>query len=110
MPFVAPVIGWLFTSLVSVFARWFVLEKAFKLAFATIIIGLIFALVASMSSCVSGVCGAAISGMSSSHHNFAVGLGAVFNGTTLTAVSCYMAVWTGCQLYTIKKRLMDLLK
>ena len=108
MPFLAPVIGWLFFAMVEFFSKFFTLQRAFRLAFAAIMIALLVSLAVTMKSCVTGVCGAAIGSLSASHGNFAVGLGMVFNSTTYTALSCYVTVWTGCQLYIIKKKWVEL--
>jgi hypothetical protein len=109
MPLLATFISSVFGALLSVFSRFFVLEKAAKLAAVTVCLGLTAALVASMRSCVDGVCAASISGISASHPNFSVGLGVVINKTTLAAVGCYMSVWIICQLYVIKKKAINIL-
>lgn len=108
MPLLAPIISWLFTALVTIFLKFFTIQKAFRLAFAVVLIGLVTALFFSAKSCVTGVCGAAIASMSANHHYFAVGLGMAFNSTTGTAVSCYIGVWVSCQLYVVKKRFIEL--
>lgn len=109
MPLLATFLSTLFGAAFSFFARFFVLEKAAKLAGVTVAIALATALVASMRSCVDGVCATSISGISSSHPSFAVGLGVVVNKATLAAVGCYMSVWIVCQLYVIKKKAINML-
>lgn len=108
MPLLGSLLIGLCTLLFNVFGRFMVFEKAFRLAAVLSMLVLITALVLAMRSCVTGVCGAAISGMSVSSPNFAVGLGIAFNSITFTAASCYISVWTICQLYIIKKRMVSL--
>jgi hypothetical protein len=109
MPLLATFLASCFSVLLSVFARFFVLEKAAKLAALVVVLGLVAVLVTSMRSCVDGVCAASISGISSSHPSFGVGLGVVINPATLAAVGCYMSVWIVCQLYVIKKKAINML-
>lgn len=109
MPLLAVFVSSLFSAALSVFSRFFVLEKAAKLAGVTVAVALAAALVTSMRSCVDGVCATTISGISSSNPNFAVGLGVIINPATMAAVGCYMAVWIGCQLYVIKKKAINML-
>lgn len=108
MPLLGTLVAGLFTILFNVFGRFFVLEKAFKLAAMASMLALATALYLALNSCVTGVCGQAITGMSSSAPNFAVGLGIVFNSTTFAAASCYISVWTLCQMYIIKKRMITM--
>lgn len=108
MPLLGTLLVNLVTFLASIFGRFFVAEKAFRLAAVVTLLGLVTALYTSMMSCATGVCATAISGMSLSHKNFAVGLAMVFNSTTYSAVSCYVTVWTVCQIYVIKKRMTSL--
>ena len=96
--------------LFNIFGRFMVAEKAFNLAMMLIVLAMAAAIIAAMNSCATGVCGQAISHMSDSHRNFAVGLGIVFNSTTYSAVSAYMLVWVGCQMYVVKKRAILMLK
>lgn len=98
--------------LFKLFAKFMVAEKAFNLAMMVIVVSMTVAIIAAMQSCASitGACGTAVSGMADSHRNFAVGLGLVFNGVTLSAASCYMLVWVACQMYVVKKRAILLLK
>lgn len=109
-----PLLGLLMTGIIrillSVFGRFISAEKAFNLAAMVIILGLGVALLASMNSCVTGVCAAGIANISSSHQNFAVGLGLIFNSVTLAAVSGYMAIWIACQVYVMKKKMFEVLK
>jgi hypothetical protein len=58
-------------------------------------------------ACANYVCGPAIQSISSSHPNFAVGLSLAFNSTTYGLASCYMSVFTACQLYIYKKKTID---
>lgn len=109
MPILGTLILGLFRGLLAVFGRFFVLEKAFKLAAIGSTLILATGLTLALKSCVNGVCGAAIGGISASHHNFAVGLGMAFNSTTYTAASCYVTVWMLCQLYVLKKRMIAML-
>lgn len=99
----------LFTALFNIFGRFFVMEKAFKLAAMASMLLLATGLYLALKSCVDGVCGSAIGGISSSHPSFAVGLGAAFNSTTYAAASCYISVWTLCQMYIIKKRMIGMI-
>lgn len=108
MPLLGTLVAGLFTILFNVFGRFLVLEKAFKLAAVVSMLALATALYVSLNSCVTGVCGAAITNMSASSPNFAVGLGIAFNSTTFTAASFYISVWTLCQLYIIKKRMITM--
>lgn len=62
-----------------------------------------------MFSCAKGVCSQGIAGMSASHPSFAVGLGIAFNSTTITAATCYVTVWLGCQLYVMQKKGLNLI-
>lgn len=109
MPLLAAFLSALFSAALSVFSRFFILEKAAKLAAVTVTLALTAALVTSMRSCVDGVCAASISSMSSSHPSFGMGLGMVINSTTMAAVGCYMSVWIVCQLYVIKKKAINML-
>src|SRR5438105_3970493 len=108
MPLLGKLMAGLFTLLFSIFGRFFVMEKAFKLASIGAMLVLTTALWAAMTSCATGVCAGAISSISSSHHNFAVGLGIAFNSVTYSAASCYFTVWTLCQMYVIKKRMITM--
>jgi hypothetical protein len=109
MPLLATFLASCFSAALSVFARFFVLEKAAKLAALVVVLGLVAVLMTAMRSCVDGVCATSISGMSSSHPGFAMGLGIAINSTTLAAVGCYMSVWIVCQLYVIKKKAINML-
>lgn len=57
--------------------------------------------------CAQYVCGPAIQAISTSHPSFSVGLSLGFNSTTYGLASCYMSVYTACQLYIYKKRTLD---
>lgn len=109
MPLLGALILGLVRGLLAIFGRFFVIEKAFKLAMIASTLLLAAGLTFAMKSCVDGVCGVALGGISVSHHNFAVGLGMVFNSTTYSAASCYVTVWTLCQLYVLKKRMIAVL-
>lgn len=75
-------------------------------AIATIT-GLVAILWVTGQTCAQYVCGPTIQGISSSHPGFAVGLGLAFNPTTYALASCYMTVWSACQLYVYKKTILD---
>ncbi|PUA19016.1 hypothetical protein [Glaciimonas sp. PCH181] len=109
MPLLGTLLSGLFTLLFSIFGRFFVAEKAFHLAAVGIILVLTSALWSAMTSCATGICAAAIAGISLSHHNFAVGLGIAFNSVTYSAAGCYFTVWVLCQIYVIKKRAINIL-
>lgn len=108
-----PLLGTLMMNLVvfltGIFGRFFVLEKAFKLAAVASMVLLATALYAALNSCVTGICGQAITNISSGHKYFGMGLGIVFNSVTYTAASCYISVWTLCQMYVLKKRMFSLM-
>jgi hypothetical protein len=108
MPALGALLIGLFNLIVPILARFMVLQKAAALAAWVITLGLIAALFTSAFSCVNGACAATISGMSSSHPAFGMGLHIAINPTTLTCVSCYMATWILCQVYVIKKKAVDL--
>lgn len=71
------------------------------------ITGLVALLWAAGQSCAQYICGPAIQGISTSHPAFAVGLSLAFNTTTYALASCYMTVWSACQLYVYKKTILD---
>lgn len=108
MPLLGNLIVSLVTLLISIFGRFMVLEKAFKLAAVTVMLSLALVMMGVFSSCATGVCANGISGISSSHPGFAVGLGIAFNGTTMAAVGAYMAVWVACQLYVFQKKALNI--
>jgi hypothetical protein len=110
MPLLGGLLVMIADFLIVQFARFFSLRTAWKLATITVVMGLIGALFAAGKACADSVCGPIISGISSSHPSFAVGLGLVFNSTVYAAVSCYITVWTLCQLYVWKRRIIDLFK
>lgn len=85
------------------------MEKAARLAAWGVAFVLCSALIASMFSCVNGVCAASISKMGAAHEYLGMGLGVVINSTTLAAVGCYMTVWITCQLYVIKKKAINMI-
>lgn len=103
----AKLISTLFGFFLAIFSRFVVAEKAARFAVAAAYSVMIAALLASLSTCLYGVCGNIIFKISYAHPWFAVGLGAVFNNTVLTAVSCYMTIWIGCQLFIAKKKVME---
>jgi Family of unknown function (DUF5455) len=109
MPLLATIIIQMFDFLLGFFARFMVMEKAARFAAATVVLTLIGALFTSAMSCVNGACASTISGMSSVHEGFAMGLRIAINPATLTCVSCYMAVWILCQVYVVKKKAMKFL-
>jgi hypothetical protein len=108
MPLLANLLVHIITFLISFFSRFMLAEKAFRVSAVLIFIGLAGALLATGLSCARGVCAQGISGISSSHPNFAVGLGIAFNGTTMAAASCYASVWLACQIYVINKKGINL--
>jgi hypothetical protein len=108
MPLLGTLLVGMFDLVLAFFGRFMVLEKAAKLAAWTVALALIAGLFTSAMSCVNGACAASISGMSSSHQSFAMGLRIAINPTSLTAISCYMATWILCQLYVIKKKAINL--
>ena len=109
MPIFAALLGGLFQILFQVFFRFFSLEKAFKIASTASMLILAAALFAMMQNCATGACAAAIGTMGTAHPSLGVGLGLVWNTATSSIVSCYMLIWTFCQMYVIKKRMLTLL-
>lgn len=109
MPLLGTLIAGLIRILFAVFGRFMVAEKAYHLAMMVVVLALATAIVASMNSCATGACAMAIGAMSSTHPNFGVGLSLAFNSTTYTAMSCYFVVWSGCQMYVMKKKMITLL-
>jgi hypothetical protein len=108
MPLLGTLLVNMLAFLINIFAKYMVLEKAFRLSAVMLMLSLVGVMIALMSSCAKGVCASGISGMSSSHPSFAVGLGMVFNSTTLSAATCYVTVWLGCQLYVVQKKGLNL--
>lgn len=109
MPLLGNLLISIVTLLISIFGRFMVAEKAFRLAAFAVMLTLAGIMLALLSSCAKGVCASGISGISSSHPNFAVGLGIAFNSTTMAAASCYMSVWLGCQLYVFQKKGLNII-
>lgn len=103
MTILARILARCFGVLFGFFGRFFGMRVAIALAAWTTTIGLVTALFVSMYSCVTGVCATAIRGMADVAPYAAVGLGMVWNGTTLSAFACYFSVWTLCQVYVMKK-------
>lgn len=108
MPLLGQLLVSIITFLMSVFGRFMLAEKAFRLSAVLIFVGLAAALLTTGLSCANGVCAQGISGMSSSHPSFAIGLGIAFNSTTMAAASCYSTVWLACQIYVINKKGINL--
>lgn len=108
MPLLGNLIVSLVTLLISIFGRFMVIEKAFKVAAVTLMLALAGIMMGVFSSCATGVCANGIAGISGSHPAFAVGLGMAFNGTTMGAVGAYMAVWLACQLYVFQKKALNI--
>ncbi|WP_290603506.1 hypothetical protein [Janthinobacterium sp.] len=108
MPLLGQLLVHIITFLISFFGRFMVAEKAFRVSAVVIFVGLAATLLTTGISCVRGVCAQGISGISSLHPNFAVGLGIAFNGTTMAAASCYVSVWLACQIYVINKKGINL--
>lgn len=108
MPILANLIVSIITFLVSFFSKFMLAEKAFRVSAVLLFMGLAGALMVTGLSCAHGVCAQGISGMSTSHPNFAVGLGIAFNGTTMAAASSYSMIWLACQIYVINKKGINL--
>lgn len=108
MPVLASFLGLMFSSALKLFARFFVLEKAAKLAFWTVTLSLIVGLFAAMVSGINSVAGV-ISGVTTVHPAIAMGFGIAFNNATVSAVGAYMSVWIICQLYVIKKQAINMI-
>ena len=108
-----PILGVLIMNvigfLVSFFARFFSIRTAFLIAAWTTMLALAAGLFTAMYSCISGVCGTAISGMASIHPSVGMGLGMAWNTVTVTAFGCYMSVWLLCQIYVLKKKGWEML-
>jgi len=109
MPLLAKFILLLFNVFVGLFARFFVMQTAAKMAAWSVAMALLLGLATAMMSCITGVCAQSITTLGSVHQGVAMGLGIAFNGVTLTAVSCYMTVWILCQLYVIKKKAINVI-
>jgi len=103
MSILAKILARCFHVLFGVFSRFVGIRTAIALAAWTTTAGLITALFASMYTCVTGVCADAIRGMADIAPYVAVGLGMVWNPTTISAFACYFTVWTLCQVYVVKK-------
>lgn len=109
MPVLAQLIITIVTFLVSLFGRFMVVEKAFRISAVGMMVVFIGVMVAVMNSCTSGVCAQGISSMSGAHPGFAVGLSLAVNGTTIAAMGAYMSVWLACQLYVVQKKGLNIL-
>lgn len=109
MPLLGTLLINLCVFLINLFSRFMILEKAFRLSAMILMLSLAGVMIALMTSCAKGVCSQGIAGMSSSHPSFAVGLGIAFNSTTITAATCYVTVWLGCQLYVMQKKGLNLI-
>ena len=108
MPVLAVFLGSIFSVCLRLFARFFVLEKAAKLAALSVALSLMAALTTAMMSCVTGICAVSITNMAKAHQAVAMGLGIAFNTVTLSSLGCYMSVWIICQLYVIKKKAINM--
>jgi len=97
----------MFGAALSLFARFFVMEKAAKLAAFSVALSIMLGLITAMMSCITGVCAQAISGLGAIHQGVAIGLGIAVNATTLSAISCYMTVWVLCSVYVMKKKAIN---
>lgn len=104
MPLLGNLLISIVTLLINIFGKFMVAEKAFRVSAVLVMLTLFGILMTTMSSCARGVCAQGISGISTSHPNFAVGLGIAFNSTTMAAASCYVSVWLACQLYVFQKK------
>lgn len=109
MTLFATLLGGLFRLLFSIFFRFFALEKAFQIASTVSMLLLAAALFAMLQNCANGVCAAGIASIGSAHPAIGVGLGIVWNVTTSSIISCYVLIWTFCQMYVIKKRMLTLM-
>lgn len=111
MPVLASILATAFATLFGLFARFFAMDKAASLALWGIASIAIAAVYTTFYNCVGagGACAAGISAISSSHVNFSIGLGLIFNSTTWAAINCFMTVWILCQLYVIKKKAINLM-
>lgn len=109
MPFLATIMASLFSAAFSLFGRYFVMEKAARLAAWTVAFALMSALIGSMFSCINGVCAQSISNIAAKGgESVSMGLGIAWNSVTLGAAGCYMSVWIVCQLYVIKKKAINM--
>lgn len=99
----------LFGSLFTFLARFFVVEKAFKISAGVVLVGLVGVLFGALKSCAEGICSTAINATAVEFPTFGMGLGVVFNTTTYTAAACYLTVWSACQLYVMKKRIVSMI-
>jgi hypothetical protein len=104
MGLLAKAMAALFGVAFSFFGRYFVADKAARLAAWTVSSIAMVALIGSAFSCVAGPCATNIANMTAPHPALAMGLGIAWNQVTLTAASCYMTVWLGCQLYVLKRK------
>jgi len=109
MPLLASFLGLIFTAALKLFARFFILEKAARLAAWAVAISLMLALTTAMMSCVSGVCATSITNLSSISPAVGMGFSISFNAVTLSSVGCYISVWIICQLYVIKKKAINMI-
>lgn len=109
MPLLATFLSSIFGAFLSIFARFFVMEKAAKLAAFSVALSLLLGIFTAMMSCLTGVCAQSIFNMGAVHAGIGMGLGIAFNAVTLSAVSCYMSVWVLCQLYVIKKKAINVI-
>lgn len=99
----------LFGSLFTFLTRFFVVEKAFKVASIAVLLGVIGTLYGALKSCSLGVCSTAINSVIVDFPSFGMGLGIVFNTVTYSAAALYITVWTACQLYVLKKKMMGMI-
>jgi len=104
MPLLGNLLIAIVTLLINIFGKFMVAEKAFRLSAVLVMLAFFAVVIAAMGSCARGVCAQGIAGISSSHPNFAVGLGIAFNSTTMAAASCYVSVWLCCQIYVFQKK------
>lgn len=107
MPALAAFLSTCFGALLSLLGRFFVLEKASRIAAATLTVAAATALVAFLYASVAGL-SAGIAAIGSAHPMIGVGIGLVINPATLGAISIYMAVWVACQVYVVKKRVINM--
>lgn len=108
MPILATLMASLFGAAFSFFGRYFLLEKAARLAAWTVAFALMTVVIASMASCINGICATSIANISVKSEYIAMGLGIAWNQITISAAGCYMTVWIVCQLYVIKKKAINM--
>lgn len=101
-----PILGVLLMNIIGFLAnfltRFFSVRVAFAIAAWTSILAGLAVLVASLYSCVDGVCADAVRGLGTISPSLGMGFGIAWNSVTVTAFSCYFTVWLLCQVYKMK--------